>query len=183
MLLLTSDQVTPLLKSAAPGATVHLIGAGGCGMSGLGHLLLDLGLGVTGSDLVANDDTRALQERGAHIHLGHDSVHLAATRPLLVRLFLGRAPEQSRIASRRAVANSQRPPRVLLAALVHRQRGICVAGMHGKTTTSALLAFALENLSAHPSYAVGARVPQLTRHARLAQSSTGVPALLCRGGR
>src|SRR6185436_17602591 len=65
MLLLTCHQVSPLLENAGPGATVHLIGAGGCGMSGLGHLLLDLGLHVTGSDLVANEDTRALQARGA----------------------------------------------------------------------------------------------------------------------
>src|SRR5260221_10940925 len=55
---------------------------------------------------------------------------------------------------------------VLLAALVHRQRGLCVAGMHGKTTTTALLAFALERLNAQPSYAVGALVPQLCPHAR-----------------
>ena len=56
---------------------------------------------------------------------------------------------------------------VLLAALLRRQKGICVAGMHGKTTTSAMLALALDRLGAHPSYAIGAVVPQLTPHARL----------------
>jgi UDP-N-acetylmuramate--L-alanine ligase len=55
---------------------------------------------------------------------------------------------------------------VLLALLLQRQRGICVAGMHGKTTTAALLAFALEQLQSEPSYAVGALVPQLQPHAR-----------------
>ena len=55
---------------------------------------------------------------------------------------------------------------VVLAALVHRQRGLCVAGMHGKTTTAALLAFALENLQVRPSYAIGGLVPQFPRHAR-----------------
>jgi UDP-N-acetylmuramate--L-alanine ligase/UDP-N-acetylenolpyruvoylglucosamine reductase len=55
---------------------------------------------------------------------------------------------------------------VLLAALAHRQIAVCIAGMHGKTTTTALLAYALENLQANPGYAVGALVPQLRRHAR-----------------
>jgi UDP-N-acetylmuramate--L-alanine ligase/UDP-N-acetylenolpyruvoylglucosamine reductase len=55
---------------------------------------------------------------------------------------------------------------ILLAAFVNRQRGICVAGMHGKTTTSALLTYALEKLGAKPSYAVGALLPQMPAHAR-----------------
>jgi UDP-N-acetylmuramate-alanine ligase len=55
---------------------------------------------------------------------------------------------------------------ILLAAFANRQRGICVAGMHGKTTTSALLAYALDKLGAKPSYAVGALLPQMATHAR-----------------
>ena len=65
---------------------------------------------------------------------------------------------------------------LLLAAILHRQRGICVAGMHGKTTTSALLAFALDQLGLQPSYAIGALVPPTyaeewaARHPRLLAS-------------
>jgi UDP-N-acetylenolpyruvoylglucosamine reductase len=122
---------------------------------------------VAGSDLVVGDETCQLQERGAAIHIGHHAEQLVAARPVLViyssairldNLELQAAEQRQIPIARRAV---------LLAALVNRQRGICVAGMHGKTTTSALLAFALENLSANPSYAVGALVPQLRRHARL----------------
>jgi UDP-N-acetylenolpyruvoylglucosamine reductase len=167
MVPLTTDQVSTLLDTAPAGSTAYLVGIGGCGMSGLAHLLLDLGWRVGGSDLVVGEETRQLQERGAMIHLGHHEEQLVAGRPVLViyssAIRLDNPELQA--AEQRQIPIVRRA--VLLAALVNRQRGICVAGMHGKTTTSALLAFALENLSANPSYAVGALVPQLRRHARL----------------
>ena len=84
MVHLTSEQVSTLLKTAGAGATVYLVGAGGCGMSGLGHLLLDLGWRVAGSDLVANEEVGQLRARGAQIHLGHAARDLLAARPSLV---------------------------------------------------------------------------------------------------
>jgi UDP-N-acetylmuramate--L-alanine ligase len=168
MIHLDSNQVSSLLENATPGAAVYLIGAGGCGVSGLGHLLLDLGFHVFGSDVIANQETHELQQRGARIHQGHAAQQLEEAVPILVvyssavRL---NNPEL-RAAEQRQIPIVRRA--VLLAALVRRQHGICVAGMHGKTTTTALLAVALQNLSANPSYAVGAHVPQLQRHARLA---------------
>jgi len=171
MVPLTTDQVSTLLESAPAGSTAYLVGIGGCGMSGLAHLLLDFGWRVAGSDLVAGDETRELRERGATIHLGHQAEQLIAARSALViyssAIRLDNPELQA--AEQRQIPIVRRA--VLLAALVNRQRGICVAGMHGKTTTSALLAFALENLSANPSYAVGALVPQLRRHARLSPPS------------
>lgn len=171
MNLLTSVQVNELLETARPGALVYLIGAGGCGMSALGHLLLDLGCRLAGSDLAFNEEVRGLRARGATIHVGHAAEQLRALRPVLVVYSsairannpeLVAAQEERIPLARRAVA---------LAALLHRQRGICVAGMHGKTTTAALLAFALEELRANPSFAIGARVPQLPRHARFTRSA------------
>ena len=73
-------QVNELLRNAAPDSTVYLIGAGGCGISGLGHLLLDLGFRVAGSDLVVNQEIRQLRGRGAQIHPTHDPEHLRAAR-------------------------------------------------------------------------------------------------------
>ena len=136
-------------------------------MSGLGHLLLDLGHRVFGSDLAVNDEVRQLRERGAEIRHGHDAERVRAVAPVLVA-YSSAIPANNpelRAAERMKVPIVRRA--VLLAALVHRQRAICVAGMHGKTTTAAWLSFALEKLNANPSYAVGARVPQLARHARL----------------
>jgi UDP-N-acetylmuramate--L-alanine ligase/UDP-N-acetylenolpyruvoylglucosamine reductase len=171
--LLSSQQVQELLAGAPAGATIYLVGAGGCGMSGIGHLLLDLGFRVAGSDLQVNDEVLELRARGAHIHTGHAGEQVEAARPVLLVFTsavrsgnpeLVRADELGIPMARRALA---------LAALVHRQQGVCVAGMHGKTTTSALLAFALEGLGSKPSFAVGWRVPQLPRHARMSPPSGG----------
>ncbi len=166
MTQLTPEQVNELLAAAGPNATVYLIGAGGCGMSGLGHLLLDLGHRVAGSDLVANEEVRQLIARGATIHNGHQAAQLSGAQPDLVVYSSAIRRDNPEVQAAQELQIPLVRRAVLLAALLHRQRGICVAGMHGKTTTTALLAYALEHLAANPSYAVGALVPQLRRHAR-----------------
>src|SRR5256885_17062070 len=72
-----------LLADGAPKLSVYLIGAGGCGMSGLGHLLLDGGHSVCGSDLVWNEELRQLSARGAQVHTGHTAEQLAGACPNL----------------------------------------------------------------------------------------------------
>src|SRR5262245_36919088 len=83
-LTMTPAQVATLLEASRPGATIYLVGAGGCGMSALGHLFLDLGYRVAGSDVEANEFTRGLLARGASIHRGHDASLVQAARPELV---------------------------------------------------------------------------------------------------
>jgi UDP-N-acetylmuramate--alanine ligase len=160
------EEVDLLLSSAAPGASIYLIGAGGCGMSALAHLLLDLGFQVSGSDIAPSVEVAQLQARGARIHDGHDAAHINEAAPILVVYSsairrdnpeLEAAEQQKRPIVRRAI---------LLSALLRRQQGVCIAGMHGKTTTTSLLAFALEQLGQKPSFAIGACVPQLQPHAR-----------------
>ncbi len=166
MIRLTAQEVDALLHRAEAPATIYLVGAGGCGMTGLAHLLLDLGHNVVGSDLADNDEMRALRARGAKLHIGHAAAQLHAARPALV-VYSSAIPKDN--VELEAALQMQLPitrRAVLLAALFHRQRGIGVAGMHGKTTTAAMLAFALEQLKAQPSYAIGAPVPQLGRPAR-----------------
>ncbi|MCX8157424.1 MAG: UDP-N-acetylmuramate--L-alanine ligase [Verrucomicrobiae bacterium] len=161
--------VEELLRQAGSRLAVHLIGAGGCGMSGLGHLLLDLGCRVSGSDLQDNAETAGLRARGAVVHQGHAASHVTAAAPQLV-VRSSAVPEDNpewRQAREAGLPVTRRAP--VLAALAHRQRPLCVAGMHGKTTTSAWLAYALEQLGAAPSYAVGWLTPQLTPHARFSQ--------------
>jgi len=167
---LSPTQVNELLHEAAPNSTIFLIGAGGCGMSGLGHLLLDLGFSVAGSDLAVSEEIHQIRSRGGEIHIGHDPQQVVAARPLLAVYSSAIKADNPELLA----AQEMRVPilrrAVLLAALMLRQRGVCVAGMHGKTTTTALLAFALERLGAGPSYAVGSLVPQLERHARFSQA-------------
>ncbi len=180
---LNPTQVNELLRRSRAGATAFLIGAGGCGMSGLGHLLLDLGFVVAGSDLVVNEEIRQLRARGAQIHDGHAAEHIDKAQPFLViyTSAVRRDNVELQAAERRQIPIVRRA--VLLAALLQRRCGVGVAGMHGKTTTASLLAFALQRLGADPSYAIGALVPQLSRHARfvecgakaLAPSSTPNP--------
>jgi UDP-N-acetylenolpyruvoylglucosamine reductase len=158
--------VSDLLQAAPVRSVVYLIGAGGCGMSGLGHLLLDLGHTVAGSDLALNEEITQLRSRGATIHIGHTAEQLRAADPALT-VYSSAIRSNNPELQTAAVSNVPIVRRAtLLAALSQRQRSICVAGMHGKTTTSALLSFALEQASGRPSYAVGALVPQLERHAR-----------------
>ena len=167
---LNPEQVSELLRNAGASATVYLVGAGGCGMSGLGHLLLDLGHAVAGSDLQENDEVRQLRDRGAGIQIGHAPAYLQSVRPMLVVYTSAVRMEnpELQLAEQLCIPIVRRA--TLLAALAHRQRAVCVAGMHGKTTTTALLAHTLEELKTQPSYAVGAQVPQLKRHARFAAS-------------
>src|SRR5438067_7994171 len=163
---LTPGQVSELLQAAGPASMVYLIGAGGCGMSGLGQLLLDLRHHVAGSDLVSNTEIGQLRRRGATIHIGHDAGQLRAAHPCLTVCSSAIRSDNPELRAAQELKVPIVRRATLLAALVQRQCGICVAGMHGKTTATALLSFALEQLHARPSYAVGALVPQLGRHAR-----------------
>lgn len=179
---LNPTEVSAILSRAPDGGTVHLIGAGGCGMSGLGHLLLDLGFQVSGSDLCANEEVEGLRRRGARIATGHAAANLPSPPPFLVVYSSAIRLENPEILAAQQLRVPLARRASLLAALVRRQRGICVAGMHGKTTTTALLTFALEKLETAPSYAIGAAVPQLACHARFSRGAAEVMPAVGAGG-
>ncbi len=162
---LSPDQINGILDEPR-GAVVYLVGAGGCGMSGLGHLLLDLGCAVHGSDLSLNEEILQLRARGAEIHLAHEPRQLLAARPSLVVYSSAIRSANAELQAAREAGVPIIRRAALLAALQRRQRGVCVAGMHGKTTTTALLAFGLDRLGAGASHAIGALAPQIGRHAR-----------------
>lgn len=168
----TPNAIHDLLGRAGRGATVYLVGVGGCGVSGLAHLLLDAGFRVVGSDLVENEEIYQLRARGVQVHMGHAGENLRAANPFLVVHTPAVRPENPELRAARELNLPIIRRAILLAALVNQQRGICVAGMHGKTTTSALLTWALAQLGAKPSYAIGALVPQLTPHARLSVAAS-----------
>ena len=164
---LSREQVEQWLATVQPNASVYLVGAGGCGMSGLAHLLLDLGLAVQGSDLRDHAGLRLLRERGAVLHEGHAPEQLRAAQPDLVVYSSAIRMDNPELALAQQLGIPLVRRAVLLAALAHQRRAVCVAGMHGKTTTTALLAYALEQLEAPAGFAVGAGVPQLGRSARM----------------
>lgn len=177
-------EVDELLRNA-PRETVYLVGAGGIGMSALGHLLMDLGYLVAGSDLEINDEVRKLQARGATMHIGHSAEQMEWARPVLVAYSSAIRTTNPELEAAKRLEIPVVRRATLLAALMRRQHGVCVAGMHGKTTTAAMLAHALNQLALQPSYAIGGGVPQLGGNAHYASQEWvslldgegGVPAL------
>src|SRR5438128_7198495 len=142
---------------------IHLVGVAGSGMSGLAALLIDLGHAVSGSDKVSTMETNRLQRLGLRFYEQHRPEHADASdlivfssaikndNPVLVS-----ARESGKPAFRRAEA---------LAAILSAKRGIVIAGMHGKTTTSAMTAHVLREGGLHPSHYVGAEIPLLGTNA------------------
>src|SRR6266536_337588 len=142
---------------------IHLVGVAGSGMSGLAGLLIELGHAVSGSDKVTTTETERLQRLGLRFHDQHRPEHADAAdlvvfssaiksdNPILVS-----ARDAGKPIVRRAEA---------LAAIMRSKRGIVIAGMHGKTTTSAMTAHVLREGGLHPCHYVGAEIPVLGTNA------------------
>ncbi|NLU65844.1 UDP-N-acetylmuramate--L-alanine ligase [Streptomyces sp. HNM0574] len=135
-------------------ARPHFIGIGGAGMSGIAKILAQRGAQVAGSDAKESATTRALRELGATVHIGHAAGHLAADATSVVVSSAIREdnPELAE-ATARGIPVIHRSD--ALAALMEGLRPLAVAGTHGKTTTTSMLAVALRSLGLDPSYAIG----------------------------
>ncbi|WP_035106656.1 UDP-N-acetylmuramate--L-alanine ligase [Desulfovirgula thermocuniculi] len=146
-------------------AWVHFIGIGGAGMSALASILLDLGHKVSGSDLAASKATTRLASRGAVIYFGHDPRHLGAAQMVVVSSAI--KPDNPELVA----ARERNLPVVhrgeLLAWLMKRQKGIAVAGAHGKTTTTSMLSLILERAGRDPTVIVGGELDELGGNAKL----------------
>ncbi|MEO8285934.1 MAG: UDP-N-acetylmuramate--L-alanine ligase [Chloroflexota bacterium] len=134
----------------------HFIGIGGAGMSALADALLDLGAVVSGSDAVDSEALRELQARGARVAVGHSAANLGdATRIVVTGAVPSDNPELAS-AHERGLPVVKRA--VLLGQLMDTRRGIAVAGTHGKTTTSAMVAWVLARAGREPSYMIGGTI-------------------------
>ncbi|WP_328916696.1 MULTISPECIES: UDP-N-acetylmuramate--L-alanine ligase [unclassified Streptomyces] len=132
----------------------HFIGIGGAGMSGIAKILAQRGARVAGSDSKESETARALRALGATVHIGHDAAHLADDASSVVVSSAIRAENPELAAAReRGIPVVHRSD--ALAALMEGTRPIAVAGTHGKTTTTSMLAVALTALGLDPSYAIG----------------------------
>ena len=144
---------------------VHFVGIGGCGMSGLARLLIQQGHQVTGSDLNGNGETTGLRKLGAKIFVGHAGKHVHRETELVVYTSAVTSDnEELRAALAHKIPAVRRG--VLLTALMTHQNNIAVAGTHGKTTTTAMIAYVLTRSDSSPSYCVGANVPVLGTNAQ-----------------
>ncbi|MEG0071846.1 MAG: UDP-N-acetylmuramate--L-alanine ligase [Raoultibacter sp.] len=135
--------------------TVHFIGIGGVGMSGIAHVAHDQGMQVSGSDLKESRYTLQLKDAGIDVHIGHDAGNLPASDPDVIVVstaILDNNPEL-RAAKQRGLEIWHRAK--MLAALGVDKQTLAVAGTHGKTTTSSMVASTLDAMGEDPSFLIG----------------------------
>jgi UDP-N-acetylmuramate--alanine ligase len=143
----------------------HFVGIGGIGMSGIAEILLNLGFRVSGSDLRRGPVTDRLAQLGATIYEGHDAANVAGATVVITSSAVGVANPEVVEAHARKIPVIQRAE--MLAELMRLKYGIAIAGMHGKTTTTTMVASVLAAGGLDPTVVVGGRVDALGSNARL----------------
>ncbi len=138
---------------------LHFIGIGGAGMSGLAVVCAELGATVTGSDRSDSSYMERLRAAGLDPLVGHDAANLPEGAEVVVSTAIGTDNPELALARERGIEPIHRG--ALLAELCAEKRLIAVAGTHGKTTTTAMLVWALRGLGADPAFFVGGEVPGL----------------------
>jgi len=146
---------------------IHFVGIGGSGMSGIAEVLLNLGYTVSGSDIAESAATRRLAGLGARIAVGHDRAHVAGADAIVTSTAV--AGDNPEVLAARAARIPVVPRAVMLAELMRLKRGIAVAGTHGKTTTTSLVASVLAAGGLDPTFVIGGRLNSAGANARLGQ--------------
>jgi UDP-N-acetylmuramate--alanine ligase len=152
----------------APSQRIHFIGIGGIGMSGIAEILLTMGYTVSGSDLRRSGVTDRLVGMGARFFEGHAAANAAASDVVVTSSAVSKTNPEVVEARARKIPVIQRAE--MLAELMRLKYGIAVAGMHGKTTTTSMIAAVLAGGGLDPTVVVGGRVNALGSNARLGNS-------------
>jgi UDP-N-acetylmuramate--alanine ligase len=149
---------------------VHFVGIGGIGMSGIAEVLLTLGYQVSGSDAKLSAITDRLAKLGATIHLGHQAAHVAGAKAVVVTSALD--PSNPEVIEARRLQIPVIPRGELLAELMRLKFGIAIAGSHGKTTTTSMVAAILNAANMDPTVVVGGKVAAMQgSNARVGKST------------
>jgi UDP-N-acetylmuramate--alanine ligase len=144
---------------------VHFVGIGGIGMSGIAELLVNLGYEISGSDLKRSAATDRLTALGARVGIGHEVAHLGAPDVVVISSAIARDNPELDEARRRRIPIISRAE--MLAELMRLRVGIAVAGAHGKTTTTSMIALVLERAGLDPTAVIGGRLSAFGSNARL----------------
>ncbi|WP_186143354.1 UDP-N-acetylmuramate--L-alanine ligase [Burkholderia gladioli] len=144
---------------------IHFVGIGGAGMSGIAEVLVNLGYQVSGSDLSRNAVTERLEALGARVAIGHDAANIEGANAVVVSTAV-RSDNPEVLAARRLRVPIV-PRAVMLAELMRLKQGIAIAGTHGKTTTTSLVASVLAAGGLDPTFVIGGRLISAGANARL----------------
>jgi UDP-N-acetylmuramate--alanine ligase len=144
---------------------IHFVGIGGSGMSGIAEVLLNLGYTVSGSDLGSNAATQRLAELGAKVTQGHDAKNIENADAVVTSTAVkGDNPE---VIAARGKRIPIVPRAMMLAELMRLKQGIAIAGTHGKTTTTSLVASVLAEGGLDPTFVIGGRLNSAGANAKL----------------
>lgn len=146
---------------------IHFVGIGGSGMSGIAEVMLNLGYAVSGSDIQESAVTRRLAELGANIVIGHNAENVKGMGAIVTSTAI--AGDNPEVLAARAARIPVVPRALMLAELMRLKRGIAVAGTHGKTTTTSLVASVLAAGDLDPTFVIGGRLNSAGANARLGQ--------------
>lgn len=146
---------------------IHFVGIGGIGMSGIAEVLLDLDFKVSGSDISETRLVKRLREAGAEIHIGHDPGNIEGADAVVVSSAVDESNPEVVAAQDSSIPLVPRAE--MLGELMRFRKGIAIAGTHGKTTTTSLVAAVLASANLDPTFIVGGVVNSVRTNARLGQ--------------
>ncbi|MBI5242880.1 MAG: UDP-N-acetylmuramate--L-alanine ligase [Elusimicrobia bacterium] len=144
---------------------IHFVGIGGVGMSGIAQVLLNLGYEVSGSDIQTNEVTHRLSQAGARIFAGHRPGNVRGAQVVVASSAVH--PSNCELAAARRSGIRVVPRAEMLAELARMKRTVTVAGSHGKTTTTSMVAMALSCAGADPTMIIGGQLANIGANARL----------------
>jgi UDP-N-acetylmuramate--alanine ligase len=144
---------------------IHFVGIGGSGMSGIAEVLLNLGYKVSGSDLASNAASQRLAELGAIVQIGHAAEHIRGADAVVTSTAVNEANPE--VVAARSGKVPVVPRAIMLGELMRLKRGIAIAGTHGKTTTTSLVASVLAEGGMDPTFVIGGRLNSAGANAKL----------------
>ncbi len=148
--------------------TIHFVGIGGIGMSGIAEVMNNLGYKVQGSDIAEGAGVERLRARGIEVFIGHDAGNLGDAAVVVTSTAVKRTNPEVAAALERRIPVVRRAE--MLAELMRFRHGIAVAGTHGKTTTTSMVAAILGEAGLDPTFVIGGRLNSAGTNARLGQS-------------